>query len=148
MEMLSIKARVRLIICTLLILSSFQLKAQIFDDSDCPMPKETFTSKYYMESFLVSVNDKDKRVASGTENIPFTEVQPVDDEAICLALQNIIQSNTKYKSADENTKLRKHFYKSNKFYFVFWNFKRSGLGRRLLFLVIKKDFSKTYEFYL
>ncbi len=148
MKTILINPQMRFVICSLLILISFQLKGQILEDSGCPLPKETFASEFYMESFLTNVNHKDKRVASGTENILFTEAQPVGDEAICSVLQNIIQSNSKYRKVDESSKLRKHFYKTNNFYFVFWNFKRSGLGSRLLFLVIKKDFSKTYEFYL
>jgi len=137
----------RFVISSLLVLISFQLKAQILE-LKCPMPKETYYSKLSMEIYFTDVNYKDKRVSSGTDNIPLAEVQPVDNEIECSNLRNVIHLNSKYKKVDEIPELRKFFYKTDNFYFVFWRYKVYTVGGKMLFLVIKKDFSKTYEFYL
>lgn len=137
------------ILVSLFILISFQLQAQEMPGiSECQYPNETEFSRFSMENFLTGVNHIDKRIESGTENVKVNEIQVIIDETECLSLRNFILSNSKYKKVDEFPKLRKFFYKSDDFYFVFWKQKKLVLGGgRKLFLVIKKDFSKTYEFY-
>ncbi|MGE4288569.1 MAG: hypothetical protein AB7E36_07770 [Salinivirgaceae bacterium] len=140
--------KVKCLILSLLIINVFQLRAQILDDSACPFPTETNLSKLSIELFLTDINYEEKRITSGTNNISISEVFAIDNEEECANLKNIVQSNPMYNQIDQVTDLRKYFYKTNDFYFIFWQPRKLSLGPKRLFLVIKKDYSKIYEFYL
>lgn len=111
----------------------------------CPISNEF--SEYGIKLYFYDTSKEDKRIASGTNNIPLSEVRPVEIEIECNTLHNFLLNNLKYQRMVREKGQRKFFYQTNDFYYVFWINDPIGTGPKKIFFVVKKDFSETFEFY-
>ncbi len=91
---------------------------------DCP---QLHTDRAYrrVEFFLTLSDRQEMRNESGTNDISNSEIQPVTDDNRCQQLYDIVQGNPIYKSINDNLSNKKalFLYRTNDFYFIFWDFK-------------------------
>ena len=123
------------------------LKAQ--DENNVCTPnheRALFSVKY----FLTASDLNKERISSGNTNIPIEEIKHVNNEQVCVKLNNLINSNAKYKEIATSTPKTKFFYQTNNFYYIFWSYADSlpRTGPKRIFIVVNNQFNVVGEFYI
>ena len=140
-------------IALLIVLSGYSQRIPL-PINNCP--GESSSAEFRVELFLTLANRENIRQESGTTNETVDQIAVVEDEQVCSSLKNLISNNQKYNQINQSmagTDNQIYFYNTNNFYYVFWNKKPEfdGIprtGPKTLFLVIKKDLSQVWEYYL
>lgn len=117
---------------------------------------ESSSAEFRVELFLTLADRENLRQETGTTNETVEQIAVVEDEQDCSSLKNLIWDNQNYNRINQSMAGRDkqiYFYKTNNFYYVFWNKKPESdgiprTGPKTLFLVIKKDLSQVWEYYL
>ncbi|MEM6526327.1 MAG: hypothetical protein AAGF85_18625 [Bacteroidota bacterium] len=105
--------------------------------------------------FFLTLNDREaERIEVGATDETVEQIRPVDIEADCSNLTQIITNSIKYSRVDANLgdKRTKYYYKTGNLYYIFWDRKPEYDGipftaPKTLFIVVSKDFSEVWEYY-
>jgi hypothetical protein len=106
--------------------------------------------------FITSSYYEDEREQVGIINEALEQIEVANDEEECLKLINLIANSPKYNKINQQTigtNSTIYYYKTHNFYYIFWDKKPAFdsipyTGPKTLFLVVKKDFSQIWEFYI
>jgi hypothetical protein len=93
------------------------------------------------------------RIETGATNESVDQIKQVSDETICSALNQIVLNTPKYKRVDDNldTKNTKYYYRTDNFYYIFWDRKPEHdnkiTGPKSLFIVVSSNYEHVWEYY-
>ncbi|MFQ3212645.1 MAG: hypothetical protein ACI9L9_000906 [Marivirga sp.] len=130
--------------------------AQRIPIEDNPCPTASISAKFRVELFLTVPDRQSLRQETDALNETVEQITTVTDQQSCSALKDLIINNEKYHQINQSlvgSDKQLYFYQTNKLYYVFWSKKPAfdGIprtGGKSLFLVIKKDLSQVWEYYL
>jgi len=111
--------------------------SQEFNASDCtPTHRKAEFSIYLTYKVM-----EEERIKAGTTNISLNEVRHVDNPVECRRITRILNSVPRLKEINDFEETTKFYYKTNNFYYVFWEEIHKNMlgGPRSIFIVIKKD---------
>ncbi|MFT4740489.1 MAG: hypothetical protein ACI9XJ_001288 [Marivirga sp.] len=151
--MKKIKLIIGLILFACICSSGYSQKSLIQPDISCSSTTEF--ANFIVESFLTRADRTSLRTESGTTNESISQISVVSNEQECTKISGFVLNKTKYRNIHDSMSNDRQIYsyKTNNYYYVFWSAKpafadRVKTGPRQIFLVIKKDLSQIFEYYL
>ncbi len=113
-------------------------------------------AKLSVEFFLTFTDRQVLREQSGTINELVSDIKAVDGEEACESIDNLLDSTTDFEKMNDHypdSRLTVYYYETSSFYYVFRAKKPEydgipSTGPKTRFLVIPKDLSKIWKFYL
>jgi hypothetical protein len=96
---------------------------------------------------------EDKRTETGATNEPESSIKVVENSETCTRIEQILDNDSEIDNSTLHSDLGKYFYETTNYYYAFWSFhpRFDGLpktGPKFRFIVIKKDFSQNWKYYL
>lgn len=106
-----------------------------------------------VERFVTAPYQQEKREETGAIDESKISINIVEDESVCSQIEGILTNDIKINNNLDNPDLAKYFYETTNYYYAFWAPKPEfdGIpktGPKLLFVVIKKDLSEHWKYYL
>jgi hypothetical protein len=145
------KTHVLLFFFSLIALGAYAQRQTI---SACPSPNGGQRAHNAVMFFLTLNEMNDERIETGATTETVSQIRSVSDESICSRLNQIVFSNPKYKSVQDNlpTEEIMYFYRTNNLYYIFWAKKpeydgKISFGPKSLFIVVSNNFTNIWEFY-
>jgi hypothetical protein len=146
----------KILITVLIIIFAIAVNAQRIPIEDNPCPTASTSAKFRVELFLTVPDRQSLRQETDALNETVEQIATVTDQQSCRALKNLIINNEKYNQINQSlvgSDKQLYFYQTNKLYYVFWSKKPifDGIprtGGKTIFLVVKKDLSQVWEYYL
>lgn len=96
---------------------------------------------------------QDKRDDTGATDESVNSIRVVENNKICSRIEQVLESDSEIDNSTLHDDLGKYFYETTNYYYAFWAFhpRFDGIprtGPKLRFIVIKKDFSQNWKYYL
>jgi hypothetical protein len=116
--------------------------------------KSKGTRGYNAVKYFITLKfNEDKRTETGATNEPESSIQVVEDSKICLRIEKLLDDNADIANVAPHDDISKYFYETENYYYALWALSPEfdGIprtGPRRQFVVIKKDFSQHWKYYL
>jgi hypothetical protein len=144
------------LITVIMMFFTYNVMAQRIPIATNPCPTACTSAKFRVELFLTVPDRQSLRQETGALNEKVEQITTVTDQQSCSALQHLITNNEEYNQINQSlvgSDNQLYFYQTNKLYYVFCNKKPAFAGIQItggktIFLVVKKDLSQVWEYYL
>ena len=103
--------------------------------------------------FISHSYHQDKRNEVGATNESESSIKVVESSTVCNQIEQLLNDKTDLDNVAPYDDISKYYYETTNFYYAFWTFHPASdgiprTGPRRQFIVIKKDFSQYWKYYL